>query len=207
MGKTLLRSKITLRILFSFLFVFSFSFTQVDAQNVTYVDSAATGNADGTSWTDAFVSLQAALDAASPRDTIWVATDTYKPLKDASANSFLTDDKTKTFQLVDSVFIFGGFAGTENDISERDNDLSYSPKIILYPNPAKDKVFLRLEGIDSKAVIKLFNIHGQLTRTYRIPASGQHVTEPLDVTGLNKGIYLIQIDYGEGSVTRRLILE
>ena len=80
-------------------------------------------------------------------------------------------------------------------------------KINIYPNPANDKVFVRLEEMQSEAVIKLFNIHGQLTRTYRIPASGQHVTEPLDVTGLNKGIYLIQIDYGEGRVTRRLILE
>jgi len=86
-------------------------------------------------------------------------------------------------------------------------DLSGSRRISLYPNPAKDKVFLRLEGIESKAVIKLFNVHGQLTRTYEIPASGQRVTEPLDLTGLNKGIYLIYIDYGEGRVTSRLILE
>ena len=86
-------------------------------------------------------------------------------------------------------------------------DLSGNLKIRLYPNPAKDRVFVRFEGLESKAVIKLFNIHGQLTRTYEINDSGQHITETLDVTGLNKGIYLIQIEYGEGSITDRLILE
>jgi len=86
-------------------------------------------------------------------------------------------------------------------------DLSGSRRISLYPNPAKDKVFLSLEGIESKAVIKLFNIQGQLTRTYEIPASGKLMTEPLDLSGLNKGIYLIYIDYGEGRVTSRLILK
>lgn len=207
MGKNLLRSKIIFCILFPLLIVLCFSFTHLDAQNVIYVDSASTGKADGTSWTDAFTSLQSALDAAKPWDTIWVASDTYKPLKNASGNSLYADNRANTFQLEDSVFIYGGFAGTETELHERDDDHSDSRKLSLYPNPAKDKVFLRLEGMQSDAVIKLYNIHGQLTRTYRIPVSGQRVTETLNVAGLNKGIYLIQIDYGEGRVTSRLILE
>ncbi|MEF8812186.1 MAG: PEGA domain-containing protein, partial [Bacteroidales bacterium] len=80
-------------------------------------------------------------------------------------------------------------------------------EVSFYPNPAKDKVFIRLNGMQSMATIKLFNIHGQLTKTYKISVSGQRVTESLDVTGLNKGIYLLQIDYGEKQVTRKLILE
>ena len=86
-------------------------------------------------------------------------------------------------------------------------DLSGDSRIWLYPNPAKEKVFIRLKGIRSKAVIKLFNIHGQLSRTYEIPASIQRTAKPMDVTGLSKGIYLIHIEYGQGSVTGRLILE
>lgn len=207
MGKTLLRSKIIFRILFSLLIVLCFSFTQLDAQKVIHVDSSATGNADGTSWTDAFTSLQSALDAATPSDTIWVASDTYKPLKNASGNSLHADNRANTFQLVDSVLIYGGFKGTETELSQRDDDPLDSRKISLYPNPADDKVFVRLEGMQSDAVIKLYNIHGQLSRTYRISASDQRVTEQLDVTGLNKGIYLIQIDYEKQRVTRKLILE
>ena len=86
-------------------------------------------------------------------------------------------------------------------------DLSGKRSIWMYPNPAKDKVFIRLEGIHAKAVVKVFNIHGQLSRTYAIPASIKGTTEAMDVTGLSKGVYLIQIEYGEGQVTGRLILE
>ncbi|MFP4622006.1 MAG: T9SS type A sorting domain-containing protein [Bacteroidales bacterium] len=207
MEKTLLRIKIISCNLFFLIMGVCFSFTQIDAQNLIYVDSASTGKADGTSWNDAFTSLQAALDVASPRDTIWVATETYKPLKDADGNSFHTDDQTETFQLEDSVFIYGGFAGTETELAERDYDQTDRRKVSIYPNPAKDRVFVRLETIGSEAIIKLFNIHGQLSRSYRVTTSGQRVTEQLDVTALNKGIYLLQVDYGEGRVTRRLILE
>jgi hypothetical protein len=44
-----------------------------------YVKASATGAGDGSSWTNAFTNLQAALDAASVGDTICVAAGTYFP--------------------------------------------------------------------------------------------------------------------------------
>ncbi|MEJ5310436.1 MAG: choice-of-anchor Q domain-containing protein [Anaerolineae bacterium] len=90
--------------------------TRPAVNTILYVDHDAAGANNGTSWTDAFTDLQAALSAASPTgfDTveIWVAEGTYKPTGDSS--------RTVSFGLKNNVFVYGGFAGTETDRSQRD---------------------------------------------------------------------------------------
>jgi hypothetical protein len=45
-----------------------------------YFDATATGNNDGSSWTDAFTALQLAITASTPGfSKIWVSQGTYKP--------------------------------------------------------------------------------------------------------------------------------
>lgn len=76
-----------------------------------YVRAAASGANNGTSWTDAYTSLQIALAAAVATDEIWVASGTYKPTA--------TADRTVSFALKNGVGIYGGFAGTEAMLSQR----------------------------------------------------------------------------------------
>lgn len=66
-----------------------------------YVDNAATGLNDGSSWSNAYTSLSAALSNVIGGDQIDVAQGTYYP---GSA-------RTSTFSLVSGVDIYGGFAG------------------------------------------------------------------------------------------------
>ena len=84
-----------------------------------HVRQNASGNNNGTSWTDAFTDLQSALSAALPYDTICVATGTYKPSVDKTGNSSPSDPRTKTFLLVTNVQVLGGFAGNETRIKDR----------------------------------------------------------------------------------------
>jgi predicted outer membrane repeat protein len=77
-----------------------------------YVKADATGANDGTSWTDAYTDLQDARAAAISGDEIWVAAGTYYPTSGV--------DRFATFQLKNGVAIYGGFAGTETSIIERD---------------------------------------------------------------------------------------
>jgi len=75
-----------------------------------FVKSTASGANNGTSWANAFTSVQTALAAAASGDEIWVAAGTYKPA---------TTDRTFSFALKNGVGVYGGFAGTETMRSQR----------------------------------------------------------------------------------------
>lgn len=91
--------------------------TTINAQ-VTYVNAGATGADDGSSWENAFTSLNAALDkfngtSVFTQEEIWVAAGTYKPGGD-------TPDTSSVFFVDAPVDLYGGFSGTETDRSQRD---------------------------------------------------------------------------------------
>ena len=75
-----------------------------------YVDASAGSGGIGTSWAQAFQTLQEALSAAVLGDQIWVAAGTYTP----------GTTRTSSFSLVDGVKVYGGFAGGEADVALRD---------------------------------------------------------------------------------------
>jgi hypothetical protein len=86
-----------------------------------YVDIDATsGSNNGTSWANAYTNLQDAIDAANANDQIWVAAGTYLPTKDHTGNSTPTNNRDKNFHLATDMKIYGGFAGTETLLSQRD---------------------------------------------------------------------------------------
>jgi len=88
------------------------------AQDRLYVDPDATGAADGSSWTDAFTSLQNALSVATVGDSVWVAAGTYYP--DEGGGEIIADAPTESFRIPDTVAVYGGFSGDETELSARD---------------------------------------------------------------------------------------
>jgi len=80
-----------------------------------YVKEGGTGG--GTSWADAYGDLQDGLDDAGGGDEIWVAAGTYKPTSDYGLG---IGDRGKHFRMMNGVGIYGGFAGTETALDERD---------------------------------------------------------------------------------------
>jgi hypothetical protein len=79
---------------------------------VVYVDPEAGGANNGTSWGDAYTDLQAAFTEAEEGMEIWVAEGTYRPTSGT--------DRNASFQMKNCVAIYGGFAGDESSLGERD---------------------------------------------------------------------------------------
>ncbi|MEX6626053.1 T9SS type A sorting domain-containing protein [Tenacibaculum salmonis] len=88
----------------------NFSFTPT----TFYVNKNVTGgNNDGSSWADAFATVQEAINAAGAYgDEIWIAKGTYTPhASNRNTSFYINKDKLK---------VYGGFAGTETQLSQRD---------------------------------------------------------------------------------------
>lgn len=82
-----------------------------DQRPVCYVDAAASGNNDGSSWADAWTDLQDALGAGICSET-WVAQGTYRPTTG--------NDPMASFRIRPLTRLYGGFAGGESERQMRD---------------------------------------------------------------------------------------
>ncbi len=80
-----------------------------------YVNDDAGGANTGTTWDNAYTSLQSALAAARSGDEIWMAAGTYTPH---------ASNRDVSFQLKSNVNIYGGFAGTETTLAARTASLT-----------------------------------------------------------------------------------
>ncbi len=87
---------------------------------IVYVNHAATGANDGSSWSNAFTNLSGALNFVIEGQEIWVARGTYHPDECPSSPSECADPRFRTFWLVPGVSLYGGFTGTETLREERD---------------------------------------------------------------------------------------
>jgi hypothetical protein len=75
---------------------------------IVYVDHAATGANNGTSWTDAYLTLQSAIINANDGDEIWIAEGRYTP----PASGWTP--------IYDTIDIHGGFVSGATSLDDRD---------------------------------------------------------------------------------------
>lgn len=98
-------------------------YAQFDASHIRAVDATAATCGDGTTWNTAYRYLQDALEfAADPEnniDEIWIAAGTYISDEDC-ANPGGTGSWSASFYMIENVAIYGGFDGTETQLSQRD---------------------------------------------------------------------------------------
>lgn len=83
---------------------------------VFHVDQAAAGGGNGSTWGSAMNRLDMAMYMAQAGDQVWAAKGTYRPTP--------TTDRSKSFILQQGVTLYGGFDGTESDVSQRNIELN-----------------------------------------------------------------------------------
>lgn len=140
---------------------------------VVYVDQRATGAGNGTSWSDAFTDLHAALDAAASSagpDQVWIARGSYVA---GAATPFVVPADTR---------LYGGFRGREQHLAQRD--------------PARHKTVLEGAGV-ARHVVLVSGAQGVgldgLTVTGGA-ATGDLAQDALDATNEVRGGGLLAFD-------------
>ena len=131
-----------------------------------FVDSTATGNGHGTSWTNAFTSLEDAINVTCNYDTVFIAEGTYYPTN--------TNNRSVSFEPKDSTIILGGYpsgGGTRDwktyltilsgDIGTKNYEPDNSYSVVQIINQKND---LLLDGlVIQSGVATSFNSAGALT--------------------------------------------
>jgi predicted outer membrane repeat protein len=134
------------------------------AAGVIYVVPGGAGAQTGADWASA-KELQAALQSAISGDQIWVKADIYKPTTGS--------DRSATFQLKSGVALYGGFAGSETNLGQRDaaahvsilngDLLSNDSGAVASSNPTRGENSYHVvtsNGTDNTAILDGFTITG-----------------------------------------------
>jgi CHRD domain/Secretion system C-terminal sorting domain len=84
--------------------------------------------------------------------------------------------------------------------------LNISEKVALYPNPAREGVTINTSDFAGEAVrIVLYNAAGQTVKVEAINA--MNASHRLELNGLNKGLYILQMTSETSKATQKLIVE
>ncbi len=132
---------------------------------IRYVNASVSGGTgNGSSWTNAFATLQPALAAAQSGDQIWVAQGTYKPSERIDPN----DPRSATFIMKENVKIYGGFTSEQTSLTDRDPNPATNGTVLSGDIGAEnDKadnsyhvIFNNNNGLTAAAVLDGFTITG-----------------------------------------------
>ncbi|MBO9633179.1 MAG: hypothetical protein J7578_08665 [Chitinophagaceae bacterium] len=102
-----------------------------DINGTLFVKKGSTGT--GNSWSNAVGELSDALKAAQMNTgirQIWVAGGTYKPLYTGNSNGDESNERTRSFVLINNVKMYGGFAGNETTLNDRDLSVAANQTIL-----------------------------------------------------------------------------
>jgi hypothetical protein len=99
-----------------------------------------------------------------------------------------------------------GAAATLTDPTVQDS-VDQAGGLIIFPNPVNDLLNFRLaDKMTGKLLIKIFDANGRLIQASTLEKDGASIESAIDVSKLNKGVYVLQLMTRNGGLmTRRFV--
>ncbi len=78
-------------------------------------------------------------------------------------------------------------------------DISNSNSILTYPNPAKDEIYIQLNGNEKAEMLELYTITGQRVVSTQLSVGSNNKIMGIKTTGLDAGVYFLKVQMQDGS--------
>ena len=94
------------------------------------------------------------------------------------------------------------------DINVSTNEISSDNQILfnLYPNPANNNINVEVEHVeDGLTIISIMDMSGSLIIKKEYEVLGGGLSKQIDIDGLNKGLYIVNIKNGESMIFEKFI--
>ncbi len=123
----------------------------------------------------------------------------YQPGKDLMVVAFLQDEAAR------EVFQVHYTSVTKDPPVVTGLEPLPAEQIIVYPVPANHEMHIRMPGVlKQPAALQMFDQTGRITIESQIPEGADSKT--LNVRDLSSGVYILQIDVGNGNFTRKKVM-
>jgi len=93
--------------------------------------------------------------------------------------------------------------GSETVITTVESGVLQSlPNVVLFPNPVRDMLMFRLEGVDGirKLAGRIYDVSGRLVRSVPERRLSEDMTLMLEVNELKAGVYFLHLRLDDGRV-------
>ncbi len=111
---------------------------------------------------------------------------------DAEDTMYITDFGPKNLRVISGVVL-----STSDVIAKKS-------EVILAPNPVRDNLKLRISGFEhSMLQMAIYDISGRIVFSSELNFEGTQFTGTIDVQSWSKGVYFVEVDDGNSTVTKR----
>lgn len=93
--------------------------------------------------------------------------------------------------------------GFQYEVITNTHEISKNETFEIYPNPANDRVFIKMNGLNEKSEVKIFSVDGRLIKNQQLSNNESLV----DCSFLKNGLYLLQLQNGDKSYQSKLMIQ